>query len=579
MSIVNATPIVRVITFIPVSGHDHSKQLVRVGDASKDVPDTWVSMRVRSQNMEFFHGDSTQLADGRSLSELTGEITLRSFPEGRSDFADDKGTRTVVGIIRHDSSGFDRPDYTVTLYLSIEELHRVAELVQIRRLAGIHVEFKASPIESAEDQLNDGAPGLHTGRLGRHGFYVWDHHNPLVIDSAKVEFDLDRAPGSAGPEDTAALSDGPRVRELIARAHKTLARIVVNYPQAKWAYDGVRGDYRGAKQEQPSADQIKQVSMTGAGQQLEALIRESCRHHISEAYQAASCAVEFIRANGIIYRARATQAASQKKSGKLEKPIVVPNHLPMWVAPSIGGNQEMDGMNSLEMVDRDQLVDICTQFFRSGVRCKWFEKMLVESLVGAEAYATLKVSKTEPSRWTGQAQFLRTMMATSAFDKSKGGAMYHLYMQFGNIALIAGQFAVFSGLCWWAYSKYQLNSDWRSVIGLVVLALVGFGWVGRYVTQLIVRWSRPFPTQTAAASLLSTPFGSALIALLQAYKAVSADATSITAAGDSIRAAMARDGAIDHIALAFLDRAQERKEFVWMRSGSGNLAELDDMGP
>ena len=89
-----------------------------------------------------------------------------------------------------------------------------------------------------------------------------------------------------------------------------------------------------------------------------------------------------------------------------------------------------------------------------------------------------------------------------------------------------------------------------------MLAIAALGWLGRHITQHIVRWSHVVPAQ-ATATMLSTPFGSVLVALLQAYETVSSDTTSITAARDAVRAAMAKGGAIDPIALAFLDRAAE----------------------
>jgi hypothetical protein len=83
--------------------------------------------------------------------------------------------------------------------------------------------------------------------------------------------------------------------------------------------------------------------------------------------------------------------------------------------------------------------------------------------------------------------------------------------------------------------------DWQSIGSLIVLAIAALGWLGRHITQHIVRWSHVVPAQ-AAATMLSTPFGSVLVALLQAYETVSSDTTSITAARDAVRAAVAKGG-------------------------------------
>jgi hypothetical protein len=219
----------------------------------------------------------------------------------------------------------------------------------------------------------------------------------LAIDAARFEFELDRAAGSTG--DPVTISDGPGVRHLIAQARRTLARTVANHPQFEWENDGARVKWaRSRNSEELAPDQIKAVSGTDAGSKIKALIRETCSQGANVAYRAGSCAVEFIRVNGTIYRARASQAASdKKKKGKSASPITVPTFLTIWSAPRICADQEMDGPNSLEALDREGLVEVCTQFYLSGVKCGWFEKMLVEALVGAEAYATLKLSKTSPS--------------------------------------------------------------------------------------------------------------------------------------------------------------------------------------
>jgi hypothetical protein len=93
--------------------------------------------------------------------------------------------------------------------------------------------------------------------------------------------------------------------------------------------------------------------------------------------------------------------------------------------------------------------------------------------------------------------------------------------------------------------------------------------------SLIVRWSKALPIQSTA-ELLSTPFGNALSALLAAYQSVSTNVTSTTAARYALLSAISKGAAIDHIAVAFLDRAIDNKEFAWSREGAVRVAELDD---
>jgi hypothetical protein len=558
----------RAITFVPVIGVDHIKQSIKFGGNSKGASDTWLTMRVVSEDP-----DSTQLVDGRSLSDLTGELTLKALPDGQVGLKDNTDGEPICGVLlAFGRQNFGRPDYSVTVYLSIQELHQIAELTRTRRLATIQIDFRA-PVASG-DVDDDKVPGVHAATFGQQAYFVWDSDQAIPIDSTKLEFELDREPNGGALQEIEALARGRHVRQIVARAHKTLAGVVVNFPQAKWEGDGARATSWGDSQE-PTAEQIQRVSRTYAAQQVETLIKETCKqgHHV--AYQAACCAVEFVKTNGIIYRARAQQVAKAKKGSLKNTLIVIPDILPMWAPPTMRANQVMDGWNSLEMVDREALVNISNQYFRSGARCQWFEKMLVEALVGAEAYATLKLGKTEPSHWTGEMQLFRTLVATWAFGKTRGGPMYQVYRGLGDLAVSGGKLAVFIGFSWWAYSAYEEKTSWRNVLGLVAMGLVGIGWLGRYITRQIVRWANQIPSQ--ATSVLATPFGSALSALLTSYGTVTGQVTSITAARDSLRSAMSKGGAIDPIALAFLDRAHESNEYAWLRPEISHWPELDDV--
>ena len=207
----NETIVDRGITFLPVFGSDHIKQIVRFEAASKSVPDMWISMRVRSENfgssLADDDNDSTKLADGRPLSDLTVEITLRALLDGEAPLQDSEATRVICGFMRYDGAPrYGGPDYSVMLYLSIQELHQVAELTRTRWLSAIHVEFQATlaPISEVEPTHTNVA-GVHPSRFGQLAYYVWNHHDPIPIDRARIEFEFDRAPGAVGTENVAGL--------------------------------------------------------------------------------------------------------------------------------------------------------------------------------------------------------------------------------------------------------------------------------------------------------------------------------------------------------------------------------------
>jgi len=555
-----------VIVLKPIN--NRIRQVVSIEPQEKTRGGTRLTLDVRSQIVDW-PGVCTRLPDGRALSEMDGELTVHA-----AESLESEGPETACGTMVY--AGRGPAEYFVLLRLPADQFSRVLELARSCSLSAIEIGIDTAMAREHAGSIADNAPGIHSRRLLRDGYHVWDPKHALAIQAVHFDFELDRPADFHARAPKATPGNEPRVKDIVARAHRTLARIVLNYPQGEWVGDGVQFPWQGRQDESPTGEQIKTIAGSFAGTQIGSLVATAYSQAGSPAaHAAASCAVKFIKATGVIYRARARQIASRKYAKKPESgPVVFPSHLPLWLPPSLDG--DVFGGDSLEGLDRESLLEVCGEFYQSGIRCPWFEKMLVEALVGAEAYGTLKASKTNPSLWTGRAQFIQAMIMSWAFSRSKGGSMYLLYLTAGNLVLWAIKIAIFAVIAWNVYSRYDRTHDWQSTIGVIVIGLVAIGWVGRYLTRLIVRWSRPSPMR-AGVEVLSTPFGKALTALLETYKMVTADTASTSAARQGLLSAMHDGAVIDQIALAYLDRAIEAKEFIWTRAGlSREYYELDD---
>jgi hypothetical protein len=477
-----------------------------------------------------------------------------------------------IGVICYKASRLEDQDYQVNLELSEPRLTQLLELSRSRLLNRIDLEI-AVPQPVHEISIDSPlAPGMNRSS-DRSQYFVWKTDDDLLVQSARFYFALaETASGNpAKPLEDHLVSS--RIDKFFAKANRTLARVILNYPQARWAGDGYHFDHTVGR-ELPTAEDIEKASKTGASGQIRALMEATyAQGGLRYAHISAGCAVEFLRVTGTIFRARQNYMLGTKPAPS--SPPIFPSHVPLWVTPAITISVEPAGWNCLEGLDRADLVGVCAQFFETKIRCSWFEKMMVEALVGAEAYATVKASKMQPSLWSGTMQFGRTLLATWAYSRSKGGAMYAVYMTAGNFALGVIGLAFYGWLVWQAYLKYEANADLETIGALVVLGLFGAGWAGRWLTRLVVRWSRPPGPAAAGMELLSTPFGAALGALLTAYQAVSAEMISTTAAAEAIRSAMLKGAAIDPVALAFLERAASCGEFVWGTSSMQGYARLD----
>jgi hypothetical protein len=534
------------------------RQTVLLGGSSDAKRmDTCLSVHVRSRNVRWGREHETRLSDGRHLNQVVGELTILSTAYGASEVSS--------STLRYEPHSASRTtDYRVALVVPPEQFERLVALAGTRRLAYVDVTVPAVPA-SAPD-----GPGFHA-KPYKDEYYVWDTDQILGIEAAKIEFDFDTPTAVSKPEPDKSVLTTPGFRAGLKQSHTGLARVVLNYPQGRWAGDGVQFDGRALQDETPTEEQIEEISTSTAGQAIRSLAESAySQDGGSAAYRAASCAVEFVRANGIIYRAR--DVDSQRNRPRQRK-VTIPSHLPMWLAPSIGTNDRAMGWASLEGLDRDALVSVCVQFYRTGVRCDWFEKMLVEALVGAEAYATVKTGMTTPQAWTGQPEILRTMLLTWLFGITRGGAAQVFCAALVNLVLWVGKVATLGLLAWITYSKDPRLEKWQSVVFLGALGLIAARWIGRYFTRLVVRWSKPFPNSNDGA--FATDFGQALSALLHAYHSVCSDMTSTTAARDAMRFALSKGAGIDQVALAFLDRAVANKEFVWTRTDAISYSDVD----
>jgi hypothetical protein len=220
----------------------------------------------------------------------------------------------------------------------------------------------------------------------------------------------------------------------------------------------------------------------------------------------------------------------------------------------------------MEAVERSELVECATEFFRTGIRCQWFEKMLLEALVCAEWYATIKQAKTTPSAWTGRAGLTLHMLCGWAYQKSRGeDPKYAMLMLAGRAVLSLVKLGVLVALAWGAVAAWRRDNTWLNLTWLFAIGAPVAGIAGRWFVQLIVGWSRPQTQDATVTFLQGSRFGRALTSLAEVYQVITASSMSTSLARQTVLKSYELGGGLDQIIVAYLDRALAAHEYEWSR--------------
>jgi len=324
---------------------------------------------------------------------------------------------------------------------------------------------------------------------------------------------------------------------------------------------------------QLSDEQRSQIASSSAMSQVIALAQVAAKNPDGlPPIRAANLACEFFEANGMAYRLLERDAMDSSPSNG----GTIPSHIALWTAPSIDTTSSPLGTDSLIGVDRAGLIDAATRFYLSGLRCVWFEKMLVEALVAAETFATALELKRNPTSWLGSGNFFRHLVWNWAYESSKGRSpRFEFTVSIANGAVGFLKLIFIAGLGLYSAHRLEESHTISGWAGLIVAGWVGLNMLGSFLTKRIVAWSRN-RTQAAFAHLNASPLIATMRAMLQAYSAVSAVTTSPALAKSLITEAAIQGARFDPIIVSFLDRAIENREFAWSSLRATGASDVED---
>jgi hypothetical protein len=274
-----------------------------------------------------------------------------------------------------------------------------------------------------------------------------------------------------------------------------------------------------------------------------------------------SLAVRFYAANGMTHRFPRKKLQVMKGTPTFEEESQFLRRLQLWKPPNlIGAGKE--GENSLRHVDQRELATIAQEFFRTQVRCAWFEKMLVQSLIGAETYAFGESLKSEP-RLSGNNSMLWAILVGFVYDRSKGASpKYEIYMWCARMASSVFTLLAILGFGWYALHLVDTDRPIRGYLLATVTAMAAAKLFGRYLILLIVRWVNSVSGDTihAMRGFQMIRLGSDALTL---YSHVCHDNMNPKYARDLLASCIERSFVVDPILFAFLDRAVCAAEFRW----------------
>jgi hypothetical protein len=297
------------------------------------------------------------------------------------------------------------------------------------------------------------------------------------------------------------------------------------------------------------------IASTNAVKQVLALTKLGATSGgVRKAKEAFDIACEFFEANGTAYRALergAEWAAAGQKKRHVGNGGEVPSYLDLWLTPSIPLTASALGAQSLIGVDRERLLLSARRFYLSGLRCPWFEKMLVEALIGAELFATVQESRKNPTVW-GQTGLTRVLLWAWSYERTKGKSGYTEYLNYAmNLAIGFAKLIAVAGLAWFALAQLEEDKWITGYAGIAIAGWAAANMLGRFVVSRIVSWAKP-PGSQLIGAFRASPIGQALFAMTNAYSSVSAPTICPQLASASLAEATRHGAALDPIAAAFL---------------------------
>jgi hypothetical protein len=354
----------------------------------------------------------------------------------------------------------------------------------------------------------------------------------------------------------------PRMEQLRKQAIEHIAVACLN---VRLADTRQTLSYSYAWESEVRPEHIKRLEPTLAIQQITNLATiASTGGDWRKAAEVVAIACDFFECNGMAYRQ--LELEDSRSSDKAWLPSnggKIPGALELWRPPAISLQATPLGSDSLIGVDRERLISAATRFYYSGVRCDWFEKMLVEALLAAETFATVLESRKNPALWLGRLALGRLMLWTWSFEWTKGKTPHHEYtVLLAGYAISLLKLAAVLGLGWYSSELYDEGRWILGGLGVTLAAWFAINMVGRFVARRIVDWST-HPAKMVMSNVSSAPIWSVLKAMQSAYETARFAHMNPALTKAIFSEAVSLGAAFDPIAGSFLDRAASEGKHAW----------------
>lgn len=314
---------------------------------------------------------------------------------------------------------------------------------------------------------------------------------------------------------------------------------------------------------EPTKEQVAAVGRSNLGRLLMRLGSCATSSEASADYLM-SLGVRFFASNGMRARfPRKKNAVTKLADTASDADLSYLDNLRLWVSPVLGPAVGRESTNALYRLDKDDLCSLAAEFYQTGCRCIWFERMLVESIIAAEAYAFTEELRSNAYLISGKSSVVLNLLVSIAYEYSKGASpRYEIYVTLAK--LLYGVLRILLVVAIAVYSVHLIDTG-REFAGYVLAAISGLTAIniaGQFVTNRIVRWVR-----SASGDAMSWLAGFKLTALAQDARSVHAQSAhsnmNPALVRSLLRDCVSRGFVIDPIVFSFLDRAIVNSEHRW----------------
>lgn len=302
-------------------------------------------------------------------------------------------------------------------------------------------------------------------------------------------------------------------------------------------------------------EQSKQITKAIAHQQLHEIALTAFEQggELSKVRAVLSAAQNFYSASGMAYRQLEIIQYSTVSQHKRDAPLIrneqALDSLNLWLPCAVSGNEGNLGRNSMLCADRDMLREAAAEYYQTGLRCSWFEKMLLEALVAAESWATIQEVKRNPVLSLGKFGLTRSFLWSWVYETTGGKSPQHeLLIGVVNLALGLLAAIALGCLAWISAEKLETDEALWGYVGLLFCGWILLNWIGKFVVQMVLRWATP-PTAASARGLQKT-----LWELDTVCRLVAVPAMSLHIVRDALLRCAENNAVLDQITQGLVER-------------------------